>query len=78
MEYTCMIYNIYTFQYEANQFLYGPGKGHQQYLGTNYLLFLARFLNSIEVPLNEKVWLKNWYYSYPPPFVLSPKKHGEQ
>ena len=50
-----MIYNIYTFQYEANQFLYGPGKGHQQYLGTNYLLFLAPFLNNIEVTWNEKV-----------------------
>ena len=30
-EYTCMIYKIYTFQYEANQFLYGLGKGYQQY-----------------------------------------------
>ena len=30
-EYICMIYKIYTFQYEANQFLYGLGKGHQQY-----------------------------------------------
>ena len=27
-EYICMIYKIYTFQYEANQFLYGLGKGH--------------------------------------------------
>ena len=26
-----MIYKIYTFQYEANKFLYGLGKGHQQY-----------------------------------------------
>ena len=24
-----MIYKMYTFQYEANQFLYGLGKGHQ-------------------------------------------------
>ena len=31
-EYTCMIYKIYTFQYEANQFIYGLGKGHQQYI----------------------------------------------
>ena len=30
-EYTCMIYKIYTFQYEANQFLYGLGRRHQQY-----------------------------------------------
>ena len=27
-----MIYKIYTFQYEANKFLYGLGKGHQQYI----------------------------------------------
>ena len=26
-----MIYKIYTFQYEAHKFLYGLGKGHQQY-----------------------------------------------
>ena len=26
-----MIYKIYTFRYEANKFLYGLGKGHQQY-----------------------------------------------
>ena len=26
-----MIYKIYTFQYEANKFLYGLGKRHQQY-----------------------------------------------
>ena len=26
-----MIYKTYTFQYEANKFLYGLGKGHQQY-----------------------------------------------
>ena len=25
-----MIYKIYTFQYEASQFLYGLRKGHQQ------------------------------------------------
>ena len=29
-----MIYKIYTFQYEANQFHYGLGKGHQQYIST--------------------------------------------
>ena len=27
-----MIYKIYIFQYEANKFLYGLGKGHQQYM----------------------------------------------
>ena len=26
-----MIYKVYTFQYEVNKFLYGLGKGHQQY-----------------------------------------------
>ena len=26
-----MIYKIYTLQYEVNKFLYGLGKGHQQY-----------------------------------------------
>ena len=32
-----MIYKIYTFQYEANKFLYGLGKGHQHYItGVNY------------------------------------------
>ena len=25
----CMIYKIHTFQYEADKFLYGLGKGHQ-------------------------------------------------
>ena len=30
-----MIYKIYTFQYEANKFLYGLGKGHQQYTTIN-------------------------------------------
>ena len=34
-----MIYKIYTFQCEANKFLYGLGKGHQQYiLGIAFLL----------------------------------------
>ena len=27
-----MIFKTYTFQYEANQFSYGLGKGHQQYM----------------------------------------------
>ena len=26
-----MIYKVYTFQYEVNKFLYGLGKGYQQY-----------------------------------------------
>ena len=30
-----MIYKIYTFQYEANKFLYGLGKGHQQCTNNN-------------------------------------------
>ena len=29
-----MIYKIYDFQYEVNKFLYGLGKGNQQYRRT--------------------------------------------
>ena len=39
-EYTCMIYKIYTFQYEANKFLYGLGKGYQQYVFKSHLWFI--------------------------------------
>ena len=49
-----MIYKIYTFQYETNQFLYGLGKGHQQYFKIypkyNTLLVLCDF-NSFTVTL---------------------------
>ena len=37
-----MIYKIYTFQYEANKFLYGLGKGHQQY---NVLFIISHFID---------------------------------
>ena len=45
-----MISKIYSFQCEANQFLYGLGKGHQQYISYSWkpkitylilLIFLA-------------------------------------
>ena len=39
-----MIYKIYTFQYEANKFLYALGKGHQQYTKEVQSLDLAVFL----------------------------------
>ena len=43
-----MIYKIYTFQYEANKFLYGLGKGHQQYRKKVESSFLGTCLFSQE------------------------------
>ena len=42
-----MIYKIYSFQYEANKFLYGIGKGH-----TNIHLTVTRALNEMSVIVN--------------------------
>ena len=38
-----MIYKINTFQYEANKFLFGIGKGHQQY----YTSFVPHYYHTI-------------------------------
>ena len=41
-----MIYKIYTFQYEANKFLFGLGKGHQQYRLTKSLDILINLVTN--------------------------------
>ena len=52
-EYTCMIYKIYAFQYEANQYLYGLGKGHQHYDKTILLRPGERKLNGLKINGNK-------------------------
>ena len=49
-----MIYKIYTFQYEANKFLYGLGKEHQQYMLTILILSSSFFPTS---SLGWSIWM---------------------
>ena len=44
-----MIYKIYTFQYEANKFLYGLGKGHQQYTRFQNIRMITKQWDDIEM-----------------------------
>ena len=52
-----MIYKIYIFQYEANQFLYGLGKGHQQYIPwNNDMVMSVIMLSYIRIRLEANFW----------------------
>ena len=45
-----MIYMIYTFQYEAIKFLYGPGKGHQEHnINKHPSQFISYKINEVSI-----------------------------
>ena len=48
-----MIYKIYTSRYEIIKFLYGLGKGHQQFTNTTAKVFIQQFHDRITVIVDK-------------------------